>query len=103
MFKPIDCATAIVNPEANHELCVAMMCQHGFINSTNVPSLMGEFDKGRKLCMCGERDCMINPCICLSILLLILKLALKIKAVFFLKQVLGYFGCRSSVMCHPVC
>ena len=38
-----------MNPEANHELCVAMMCQHGFINSTNVPSLMGEVDKGRGL------------------------------------------------------
>ena len=58
VFKPIDCARAIVNPEANHELCVAMMCQHGFINSTNVPSLMGEVDKGRKLCMCGSRGYM---------------------------------------------
>lgn len=75
VFKPIDCATAIVNPEANHELCVPMMCQHGFINSTNVPSLMGEFDKGGS-CACVEAQGM---CICEQCVLLLFNSAVNPK------------------------
>ena len=73
-----------MNCNVSSGLQVITMCQQRFIICNSILLWWGYW-KPRKLCMCGERGCMINPCIFLSILLLILKIALKIKSVFFFK------------------
>lgn len=47
LFKPIECATSIVNPNVNSGLLVIMVCQYRFISCDKCTALVGNINNER--------------------------------------------------------